>query len=92
MSKWGQYHQGLKIPQDDDGFTVDNLKARIDLLSHNKGIVIANINMMRQMQRKYPKLDYSQEIATELRRVKGLEAHIKYVKKQLDEEEANIKK
>lgn len=91
-SKFGQFHQGLKIPADDDDYTIDNLKARLDTLSFNKGIVISNINHMKEMQRKYPKLDYSQEIKSEQLRIKGLEAHIKFVVQQIAEEEAKIKK
>lgn len=91
-SKKGQFFQGLIIPEDDDDYTVDHLKARLDTLSFNKGQVISVINHMKEMQRKYPKLDYSQEIDSEQRRLKGLKVHIKFVVQQIAEEEAKIKK
>ena len=86
MGKFGQFHQGLEIPSQDDDFTLDHLQARLAIATHNREIVKANIKMMKELQRKYPKLDYKDEIISEERRVKGLDAHIKYLVKQIDEE------
>jgi len=88
MSKKGKFFQGLKVPSQDDGFSIPSLEARLEILNHNKEVVLSNIHKMRDMQIKYPKLDYKDEIYTEQRRIAGIEAHIKYILAQLAEENA----